>query len=105
MFELVGAPFTRTAEEQHITTRVLDLEPAQPIVRVGERCEERDVAGRELRGQGVWIGNMDVGIPAGNPFIDVPRAVWSRIDANVLEYDHRASALNDTEEDVVRLGP
>src|SRR5262245_24299820 len=48
---------------------------------------------------------MEVGVPAGYAFFDVSRVVRHWIDADVFEHDHRSAALDDAEEDVVRLGP
>jgi hypothetical protein len=45
---------------------------------------------------------MDVGVPAGDAFLDVSRVVGYRIDADVLEHHHRGAALDNAEEDVVR---
>src|SRR5262245_65678410 len=44
-------------------------------------------------------------VPAGNAFLDISRVVRHRIDTDVLQYDHRRIAPDDTEEDVVVSGP
>src|SRR5262249_15727462 len=38
-------------------------------------------------------------------FLDVSRVVRHWIDTDVLDHDHRCAALDNTEEDVVRVGP
>src|SRR5258706_588187 len=64
-----------------------------------------DIARRELCRQLVRIWDIEVGVPAGDPFFDVSRVVRHRIDADGLEHDHRTAALDNAEEDVVRFGP
>ena len=46
--------------------RILDLETAQTVMRVGKRCAEHDAATRKLPDQGVRIRHMDKGIPTGH---------------------------------------
>jgi len=48
---------------------------------------------------------MEIRVPASDALLDVARVVRHRIDAHVLEHDHRRAALDDAEEDVVRLRP
>jgi hypothetical protein len=50
-------------------------------MRVLERLGEFDIAGRELRRQGVRIGNVEVGVPA---CLRLPPTVGERIDTNAL---------------------
>ena len=44
---------------------------------------------------------MDISVPAGNAFLDIPRVVGHRINTDVLQNDHGHTALNNAEEDVV----
>jgi len=46
---------------------------------------------------------MEIRVPASDALLDVPRVVQHWIDAHVLEHDHRGAALDNTEEDVVRV--
>src|SRR5436190_1195060 len=48
---------------------------------------------------------MKVRVPAGDALPDVSRVVRKRIDAYVLEHNHRAAPLDDAEEDVIRSRP
>src|SRR5262245_52101798 len=62
------------------------------------------MARRELCRQRVGIGDIEVGVPAGDAFLDVSSVIWHRIDADVLEHDHRRAASDNAEENVVRCG-
>ena len=95
----------RTTKEQNVAVSVLEFESTQAIVGIFEWLGKLDIARRELCCQRVRIGDMEVGVPAGDAFLDVTRVVRPRIDAYCLEHDHRASALNNAEEEVVRFGP
>src|SRR5205823_1056207 len=78
---------------------------AQTIISILEWFGQLDIARRKLCRQGVRIGNMQVGVPAGDAFLDVSGVVRHRSDADILEDEHRSAALDNAEEDVVRFGP
>src|SRR5690349_21048447 len=59
----------------------------------------------KIRRERVRIRNMKVGVPTGPAFLDVSLVVRQWIYANVLEHDHRGTPLDNSEEDVVRVGP
>src|ERR1700745_3880711 len=92
-------------QKQYVAVNVLEFESTQAIIGILEWLGKRDFARRELCRQPVRIGDMEVGVPAGDAFLDVSRVVRHCIDADVLEHDHRSAALDNAEEDVVRLGP
>src|SRR5262245_45313420 len=92
-------------EKQNVAVNVLKFESTQAIIGIFERFEKLDIAHRELCRQRVRIRDMEVGVPAGDALFDVSRVVWHRIDADVLEHDHRSAASYNAEEDVVRFGP
>ena len=95
----------RSAEEEDVSVRVLELEPTQAIVVVTESAKELHAPRRVFLRQRVRIGNVDVGVPSRPAFPDVARVVGRGIHSNVLEHDHRGAALDDAEEEIVRLGP
>ena len=91
-------------EKQNVAVGVLQFESAQAVMGIFERFEKLDMARRELCRQQVRIGDMEVGVPAGDALLDVSCVVRHWIDADGLEHDHRTAALDNAEEDVVRFG-
>ena len=102
---MVEVTRTRTTEEQDVAVSVLEFESTQAIIGIFEWFGKLDMARRELRRQRVRIGDIEVGVPAGDAFLDVSRVVRHGIDADVLEHDHRRAAPDNAEEDIVRFGP
>src|SRR4029434_2305499 len=62
---------TRTTEEQDIAVSVLELESTQAVIGILERFGERDLTRREFFGQRVRIGDVEIGVPAGDALVDV----------------------------------
>src|SRR5215469_10722552 len=107
-------PFTRlqfdldswpsTTKKQNIAVSVLEFESTQAIPGIFEWLEKLNIARRELRRQRIGIGDLEVGVPAGDTFLDVSRVVRHWIYSDVLEHDHRGTALDNAKEDVVWFG-
>src|SRR5262249_34505086 len=91
--------------KQNVAVSVFEFESTQTIIGILEWFGKLDIARREFRCQRVRIRDIEVRVPAGDAFFDVTRVVRHRIDADVLEHNHRSAALDNAEEDVVRFGP
>src|SRR5262245_33391422 len=85
---VVAAPASspRTTEEQDIAVVVLYFETSQAVIIIFQRCGKLNIARSKFGGQSVRIGDIHVCVPARPAFAFV---VGKRINANVLEHDHR----------------
>ena len=93
-----------TAEKQNVAVSVLQFESTQAVIGISKRFGKLHIARQKFCCQRVRIGDMEIGVPPGDALFDVTRVARHWIDADVLEHDHRSSALNNAEEDVVRFG-
>src|SRR3954452_15488654 len=89
----------RSTEKQNIAVSVLEFESTQAVIGIVEWFGKLDIARRELCRQRVRIGNIQVGVPAGDALFDVSCVVRHWIDADGLEQDHRTAALDNAKED------
>src|SRR5262245_539172 len=95
---------TRTPKKQHVAVHILEFESTQAVMRIFEWLGKLDIARRELCRQRVGIGDIEVGVPAGDAFLDVSRVIRHGIHADVLEHDHRGATSDNAEKDIVRFG-
>jgi len=96
---------TRTAEKQNVAVSVLEFESTQAVIGIFKWLGKLDIARRELCRRRVRVGDIEVGVPAGDAFLDVSRVVRHWSYADVLEHDHRSAAPDNPKEDVVGFGP
>src|SRR5262245_48644358 len=92
-----------STKEKNVAVEIPELEASQTINRITQRLGELDAPRQELPGQCVWIGNLEIRIPASDTLTNISCVIRHWLDADTLEHDHRGAALNDAEEDVVRL--
>jgi hypothetical protein len=67
--------------------------------------EKLDIARQKLCCQRVRVGDIEVGIPAGDTFFDVSCVVQHWIDTDGLKHDHRGATSDNAKENSIRLGP
>ena len=94
-----------TPEVQQVAVSVLDFKPEQTIIVYPERCKKLDIARREFCGQCIRIRNMNVCVPTGNAFFDIPSVVRHGLYTDFFYNDHRSPSLDNAEENVLVTGP